>query len=142
MSKDAKGTATKKADEVQDVKTKSKGLGSLLNKEATQGEKLAGVLKVFGECELLRTDLKRQTVVNKVSKAGLKIREMSNEEIDKNEEIGKAKEIISKNFPSIKTCMTDKDEEFTEDMQTAYDILLIFGRKEKVDNVPDTMSFT
>ena len=149
----------KKAEKVETVetvstKTTSKGLGTLLA-SSENGEKLAGVLKMFGECELLRSDLKRQTVVNKVSKAGLKLRSKSNEELAEMEGVTEAMAVISKNFGTIKDAMQEKsvkgleanedgtlkDDIFTAELQGAYDTLLGFGKKDKVDSIPDTMTF-
>lgn len=145
----------KTVETVVENKTKSMGLESLL-KSDLKGHKLAGVLKMFGSCELVRRDVKKQTISNKVSKAGLKLRNKSDEEIDSLDGVAGAMEIISKNFGVIKTCMLKDsikdlkfDEEtelyendpFTEELQGAYDTLLGHGGKDKMDAIPDTMEF-
>jgi hypothetical protein len=138
--------AEKKAESTEvegTVKMKSMGLRALLSSDKVS-EKLAGVVKVFGKCEEIRAGedgAKPQTIANRCTKAGLKLRSISDEDLKANKEVEKAMGIISKNFPAIKTCMTDAKAEFTDEMQEAYDILLSFGRTEAVDKVPDALNF-
>ena len=127
-------------NEVEATTQKRAGLGmaTLLN-DSRKGYKLAGVLKMFGKAELLRRDVAKQTVTNKVSKAGLKLREMSDEQINANEDLVNAGKTVQANFGLLKDCMTNKEADFNQELQDAYTILLSQGRKTKYEDVPESL---
>jgi len=121
------------------TKRTSMGTGALLSSEL-KGHKLAGVLKMFGENEILNGGVK-QTVSNKTSKAGLKLREKTNEQVDKDEVLVAAMKTVSNNFGMLKDAMTQKEVELSEEMKTVYNNLLMYGRKDKLDAIPDEINF-
>jgi len=157
----------KKVEVKEEVKTKAKGIEALLTSDQL-GDVLAGVIKVMGDAELLRSNLAKQTVSNKCSKAGLKLRKKSNDEILGDSKLKETAQFCVKNFPAIKECISsssvdvkrDKDgvitngteveglaiqtfenDKWSTEMQDAYEYLLTFGHKAKSDKIPATISF-
>lgn len=157
----------KKVEVKEEVKTKAKGIEALLTSDQA-GDVLAGVIKVMGDCELKRSNLAKQTVSNKCSKAGLKLRRKSNDEILGDSKLKGALQFCVENFPAIKECMLDssvdvkrdkdgiitngteqeglaiqkfENDKWTEEMQETYEYLLTFGHKAKTDKIPATISF-
>lgn len=134
-----KKQAAEKVETVVTTKRTSMGTGALLSSEL-KGHKLAGVLKMFGENEILNGGVK-QTVSNKTSKAGLKLRDKTNEQVDKDDVLVAAMKTVSANFGMLKDSMTQKEVELSEEMKTVYANLLMYGRKDKLDAIPDEINF-
>jgi len=133
---------SKKLETVETVgKTKSKGMKALLN-STVLNEKLAGVVRVFGMCEELRSEVKAQTIANRCTKIGLSLRnDHTEEQLRADKDLMEAAKFISSNFGDIKTCATDKEAEFTEDMQKAYNAFKAYGKSTPTDKIPDTLDF-
>jgi len=123
------------------VKTTKKGIASLLSNTSTKGEKLSGIVRMMGEAELLRSTMKRQTMLNKVSKVGSILAEKSDEEILADAKLLGVGLFISKNMGVLKTYATEKDVEISTEMTEAYKVLLSYGDKVKFQDISEDLDF-
>lgn len=121
------------------AKRKSMGMKALLNSKE-KGCKIAGILKMFGEVEVLN-GAEKQTVSNKTSKAGGNLRDMSEEDISSDDNLINAMKLVSSNFGSLKDAMTQKEVKLSEEMSEVYTTLLSYGKSKKSDGIPDTFEF-
>lgn len=128
-----------KEEKVVATKRKSMGLKALLSSEL-KGHKIAGIVKMFGEVEILN-GAEKQTVFNKVSKVGLRLRDKTDEEVMADETLVNAMKIVSKEFGTLKDAMKQKDVKLSKEMNDVYKALISYGKKDKNEYLPDSFEF-
>jgi len=139
MSK--KETVKKEVAETVVTATKTKNISELLSKDATKGEKLSGIVRLFGEADDLRTDTKRQTMLNRVSKVGTALTAMSDDKVMADEKLVAVGKLAAANMGLIKTNATDKESEIPEELKSAYLTLLSYGKKVKFQDIDEDFEF-
>jgi len=131
---------TKKANKVEEVivteTTKRVSTNELL-KSDNAADKISGVARVLGECYVGRSKEKKQSIVNKVSKATLSLRagEISDDKIEE------AKALVNKSWKNIKECMIDEKKDLSKDSLALYELIISFGKKSPAAFLPDEITF-
>lgn len=143
MSKAKENKTEKKVETTvaTDEAKKSKNIGELLGKDSTKGEKLSGIVRLMGEAEHLRSDAKRQTMLNKVSKVGNVLTKKSDAEIMADEKLVEVAKLIGANMGAIKTNATNEETEISKELEAAYQTLLSYGKKVKFEDISEDFKF-
>lgn len=122
------------SNEVKKTEQVERTSSSKLLRSNNTNDVLAGVLRLLGECKAKRTDEKKQTILNRISKATIQLRTNNSVDTDK---VKKCQKLIVANYPHIKDCLKNEKLELNESSNELYELLLSFGTKNSISDLPD-----